>query len=136
MASKPLDLVRSIQAAWERGDFSSADWAHPEIEYEIVEGPSPGRWTGLAGMAAAFGDILQAWEHWRVEADQYRELDEERVLVLQHFAARGKASGLDTGPLATEVASVFEVRDGKVTRLVQYWGWELAFAELGLDQSS
>jgi ketosteroid isomerase-like protein len=132
MSRENVDLVRSIFAAWERGDFSSAEWAHPEIEFVIADGPSPGRWTGLAGMAEGARDELNAWEGYRGEAEEYRELDDERVLVLHRFSARGKRSGLELGQIQTKGASLFHIRGGKVTRVVRYWDREGALADLGL----
>jgi hypothetical protein len=73
MASANLDLVRSLYTAWGRGDFSSAEWADPEIAFVIVDGPARGSWAGLAGMAAGCRSWLSAWEDLRIEVDEYRD---------------------------------------------------------------
>jgi ketosteroid isomerase-like protein len=130
--SANLDLVRSIYADWERGDFSRADWAHPEIELVHVDGPAPGRWTGLTGTAEGLRGWLSAWEGVRSEAEGYRELDGERVLVLFRASGRGKRSGLEIGQVRSQGAALYHVHDGKVTRIVNYFDRERAFADLGL----
>jgi len=132
MSSANLDLVRSINAAHERGDFSSAEWADSEIEYVIADGPSPGRWTGQAAMAEGFRDNLIGWKDFRTEADEYRELDDERVLVLTRSTAQGKAAGLVVGQMRTKGAALYHVSGGKVTRLVYYWDRHRALADVGL----
>ena len=132
--SASLDLVRSIYADWERGDFGhAAEWADPSIEYLIADGPDPGEWTGLGSAAAATRRLLSTWKDYRFEVDEYRVLDGERVLVLVIRRGRGGTSGLDLGHMQTEGAHVFHVRDGKVIRLVAYWDRDRAFADLGLS---
>jgi ketosteroid isomerase-like protein len=130
--SANLDLVRSIYAAWERGDFSSTEWAHPEIEFVIGDGPDAASSTGVAGMGEAFRKTLNAWEDYRVHADEYREIDDERVLVFPYRSGRGKTSGLEVGQLRAKGATVFHFREDKVTRLVVYSYFEHAVADLGL----
>ena len=36
-------------------------------------------------------------------------------------------------PVADEVANIFRIRDGKVTRLITFWERERACADLGLS---
>src|SRR2546430_15459102 len=92
--SENMDLVRSIYADWERGDFSSADWAHPEIEWTAIGGPEPSSGKGIASLDAAWRDFLGAWGDYRVVAEEIRDLDAERGLVLLTARARGRASGV------------------------------------------
>ena len=131
--STNLDLVRSIFADWERGDFSSTDWADPAIEWVAADGPVTGTRTGMAGLAEGARDVLGAWEDSRVEPEDYRELDSERILVFVHYGGRGKTSGLELEPLQTAGAWLVEVHDGKVTKLVRYWDRDGALADLGLE---
>lgn len=130
--SDNLELVRSIYADWERGDFGPIHWADPEIEFVFADGPDPGRWRGLAGMAEGWGDALKAWQAARAEAEEYRELDVERVLVLDHRSARGKSSGLKLEEAWTKGATLWQVCNGRVTTLTIYWGRDRALADLGL----
>ncbi len=69
--SENLELVRSIYANWERGDFGRTDWDGRYLEASVV---------------------------------------------------------------ATDMANLFEVRDGEVVRLVVYWDRNRAFVDLGLKE--
>ena len=85
-------------------------------------------------MAEAWREALSAFEELRAEADDYRALDDERVLVLMHLIGRGKTSGLEVGDIQMNGADLFHVRDGKVMRLVLYWDRDNALPDVGLSE--
>jgi ketosteroid isomerase-like protein len=134
MSQENVEIVRSIYAAWERGDFGSVAWAHPDIEYVITDGPTPGRWTGHAGLREGFHHFAGAWDKLHVRATEYRQLDDERVLVLTRLSGRGKRSGLDLEQMQGGGADVLHVRGGKVTRFALYHDRERALSNLGLSE--
>jgi ketosteroid isomerase-like protein len=132
--SENLDLVRSIYGAWERGDVDSIEWAYPDIEFVIADGPSPGTWTGLAGMKEGWRTFLGTWDGFHAKADEYRVIDDQRVLVLDSFRGRGKKSGLQVGAMRTDGALLFRLRDSLVMKLVLYLDRDRALADLGLEE--
>jgi ketosteroid isomerase-like protein len=129
--SANLDLVRAIYAEWERGEFRARpEWADPDIEFEIPDGPEPSTRTGIAA-APGVEAFLTLWETLRFDAEEYRELEDGSVLVISRMRGRGKGSGVEVDQLR---ASLFQLRDGKVVRLVLYWSRDRALADLGLAE--
>ncbi len=124
--SMNLDLVKSISAEWERGEYGSVEWADEQIEFVIADGPEPARLHGRETMAANLAGFQDAWAEYHSCVEECRELDDERVLVLTYATGRGRTSRLET---AQERANLFHLRGGKVTRLVAYWDRERAIAE-------
>jgi ketosteroid isomerase-like protein len=130
--SENLDLVRSIYADWERGDFSHADWADSEIEFVRKAELEPERAEGIAGMAQVMRRWLAEWGEFRTgKVDEYLELDRSRVLVTGRMSGRGRASGAE---VEREFVNVFELREGRVARLTLYPDRDRAFADLRLEE--
>ena len=130
-----LELVRAIYADWERGDWSASWWAHPDIEYVMVDEPGATTHRGRAAMGHAWGTFLSAWEEYRIEPEEFRVLEDGRVLVLVKAYGRGKASGveLSESTRGRGGANLFEIRDDVVIRLDAYFNSDNALADLGLD---
>jgi ketosteroid isomerase-like protein len=131
-SSPKLELVRSIVADWERGDFGSVGWAAAEIEFVIADGPEPVGLRGLRATLEYWRKLPSSWKGYRLVGDGYRELDEERVLVIVH--AKGRRDGAELARHGAGGAVVFTVRAGRVTRLVAYFDRDRAFADLGLGE--
>jgi ketosteroid isomerase-like protein len=134
MSQENVGLVRSMYAQFQRGDYTSAEWAHPEIETVMVDGPAPGSWTGVAEAMEGWRDFLSAWEGYHAEAEEYRELDDERVLVLLRRIGRGRRSGIELGQVGSKGAALYDIRDCRVTRQWIYFDRERALADLGLSE--
>ncbi len=129
--SKNLDLVRSIYADWERGDFTRENWADPAIELVRPESLDSDPLKGRDASSGGWREWLGVWSDFHAEAHDYRDLDAERVLVFGRMRGTGRLSGSTT---ETETVNVFHIRERKVVRLVLYSNRDRALADLGLTE--
>ena len=122
-----LEIVRSIVADWARGDFSSADWADPQIEFVAPLGEA----RGIDALGLRWREFLAAWDHFVTTPERFIEGEGDRVLVLIRFEGRGRASG--TPLLNFSGAQLFTLREGKVVRLVLYEDRKEALEAVGRE---
>jgi SnoaL-like domain len=132
--SENLELVRAIFQEWGHGDFRRADWFDPGIEFIRADGPAPGRWKGLDGMAEGYRDFLRNWTNYQMQAEECREVDGECILVLVHASGRGKSSGAALEGIWSQSAAVFQITGGLVSRMTHYFDRRRALADLGLEE--
>jgi ketosteroid isomerase-like protein len=114
-----VDIVRSVMAAFNRGDVEAVV-ALLDEDVEVLstdELPNPGRFHGPEGYLTWIGRWLDAWDEFTVEALELEAVDEHHVVAAVRQRGRGRLSGIET---TMNVANLFEVRDGRIVRFHIY----------------
>jgi ketosteroid isomerase-like protein len=129
MSEANIEVVREIFSAWERGDFSTADWADPEIEFRLP-GPDPRVYRGIESMGRAWAEWLGVFDDLSVVDEAFHDAGDQ-VVVQQVFRGKGKGSGIPVDEIPG--ASVLTLRDGKVIRIEGHTTLESAMDAAGLQ---
>jgi len=128
-----VELVKRTIDAFNRHDVEAyddlvtSDFEVFPAMIGVVEG---GSYRGREGVETYFGEVRDTWEEYRVVADELRDLG-DRVLMLGWMQGRGRGSGVEVdAPLAT----IFDFRDGKMSRSTAYLDHGEALRAVGLSE--
>lgn len=129
MSSENVEAVRRISDAWARGDFSSAEWADPEIDFRTQFMASETH-HGIKAAAREWGGWLHTFEDFRSEALEFFDVGDQ-VVTFNRFSGSGKSSGVPLSEIPG--AARFVLRDGKVVELELYTDRKQALRDAGIE---
>jgi len=125
-----VDLVRSLQERWNRGDTAVDEkFFHPDVEFIPQRSATEGAYTGLSGIEKFVADTLDVFDRFEMRYE-YADLG-GRVLAWGTIHFRAKGSGVETD---IESGGIFEFRDGKIARWQDFGSKPRALAAAGVDE--
>ena len=93
--------------------------------------PEAGEYFGHQGFGRWLDeDWGTAWSDWSLEPEEFIDAG-NTVVVIAHLTATGRGSGLE---VKRQDGLVYELRDGKITRLDYYNSKEQALEAAGLKE--
>ncbi len=102
-----------------------------EVEFhEPPEQPAPRSARGREEVRQLFGEFDAAWAEHKTEPQEFRTLDDERVLVLSVERFKGR----DGIAIDAPGAAIFTVRDGKIVEWQAFWDRQSALEAAGLSE--
>ena len=118
MLKTAIEIVRSALDAFNRRDLEELlELTDPGAEFWPLRSVLEGRpYRGHDGLREFFEDTKQEWSELTIEPEEWRDLG-DTVLVIGHFHARGRSSGVELNSPAGWLVSV---RDGKLAYLHAY----------------
>ena len=130
-----MELVRATWEAWERGDTDAVlSFIDPDVEWLTAIDRGLGRagsvYHGHEGMRELWNLWRSEFDDFSIQADEIRDLGDERVLTLAHIQFRGQASGI---MVESQLALLMTIRNGKIVRSEDYLSHQEALEDVGLS---
>ena len=113
-----VELVGAMMELIERDEQQALgelveEHAHPEVEWmPLIAAAVEGGYHGRDGARRFFEDLLSSFEV-RYHELEFRQLDDDVVLVLCRMGLRGRESGVET---STRAGTVYEFENGLIRR--------------------
>jgi ketosteroid isomerase-like protein len=119
MATDNVEIVRRGFDAFQRGDLEAMDAVTtPElISHRAPPQPDPGTWHGRDGLLEMFATWIEGFDNFQMEAVEWRELDDTRVLGQLHQTAVGRESRV---PIEADFWLVYTLADERIIRVAVY----------------
>ena len=132
MAQDNVELVRRIIELFNRKDIARVLDAVAddfELDWSNSIGPLKGVYKGRDGALELWESFLDAWDQVRWDPQEIIEVDEARVILVNHVRMRGGGSGVDVEATAAQLWTITDGK-GRSVKLYQSKAEALAAAQL------
>jgi ketosteroid isomerase-like protein len=131
VSQQDVEFVRRAMQAWNRTDIDELiPLSDPEVEFVSIFAGMEGRtYRGYDGLRRYFADMADAWSEFHRELEEVIDAGEDRVVVFFRLRGTARASGV---PVDERVTTVFQLREGRLHRMVVYRDRDEALVAAGL----
>jgi ketosteroid isomerase-like protein len=132
MSQENLEQLHRAYAEWGRGDFRAGGVRMApgvRCSWETPEGPMEGQ--GPAEVKRNFREFLRQWSHWRTEAREFVEIDDNCFLVVTDSFATGKQSGVE---ISSTMFHAWVFRGDEAVEWHSYFDRDAALEAAGLSE--
>jgi ketosteroid isomerase-like protein len=120
MVQDNVELIRRTIDLFNRKEIARALEAVDddfELDWSNSIGPQKGVYRGRDGALELWESFLEAWDEISWDTQEIIEVDETRVIVVNHVRMRGGGSGVDVEATGVQL---WTITDGKGRRLKLY----------------
>jgi ketosteroid isomerase-like protein len=133
MSRENVELVRAVFDSFNRGDVDGALERvadDSELDWSSSIGPAKGVYRGREGFRELWTSYLEAFE-LRWDPEEIVEVDESRLIVMNHIRGRGRGSGVGVDVVA---AQLWTISEAKVRRVKLYQSKAEALEAVGVRE--